>query len=560
MNQYNDTPVFGIDLGTTYSCIAWVDEYEQPIAISNSEGDRITPSVVQFEDESRVVGKEAKNSAALATDRTVEMVKRHMGEIGWRFSYNGVDYTAETISSYILGKLVQDAELQLGRPVKDVVITCPAYFGIAQRDATMRAGEIAGLNVREVINEPTAAAIMYGMQNEQDQLVLVYDLGGGTFDITVIEITSGAITVIATGGDHYLGGRNWDEVVVNYLAEQWQAETGASESPIDSDSEEARESLQDLWRKAEDAKKSLTARPETKVPVSHEGQRVGIVLTRDKFNELTANLLERTIDFTKATMEEAKVRGYDRFEQILLVGGSTRMPQVAERLTQEFHIPIKMFDPDEAVAKGAAFYGRKLALDEKIQHKVAQMVGRSADTVDLSEVSPTVIERAQESVAREGGLKLTAVKKFNQLVVTNVASHSFGIVAFDDTLNKELIANLVLVNDPLPHVITETFYTLEEQQTSIGLRVMENNITAKRVDDLSIGQEIGNAVLEVPSGLPKGTPIEVTIELQRDGRLHMKGREPRSGREIEIEIQTEQTLSEEELRQEKARFNKIKIS
>src|SRR5437588_6510685 len=316
-----DISIFGIDLGTTYSCIAYVDEYGKAVVIPNSEGDRTTPSVVQFEGDNRVVGKEAKNSAVLNPLQVVEMVKRHMGEADWRFEYNGTEYTAAEISSYILRKLADDAEQYLGHPVKEVVITCPAYFGIAQRDATAHAGVIAGFDVKEVINEPTAAAIMYGLQNEQDQVVLVYDLGGGTFDITVIEIKGGAITVVATGGDHHLGGRNWDEAVVMYLAEQWKAETGSNDDPTDSE-----ESLQDLWGKAEQAKWALTARQETKVVVTHAGQRAGVTLHRDKFNELTANLLERTIDFTRSTMEAAKARNYTHFDQILLVGGSTKMP------------------------------------------------------------------------------------------------------------------------------------------------------------------------------------------------------------------------------------------
>ena len=186
--------IFGIDLGTTYSCIACVDEYGKAEVIPNSEGDRITPSVVQFEGTNRVVGKEAKNSAVLYPAAVVELVKRHMGEADWRFEYEGEQYTAEEISSYILRKLAEDAELYLSKPVQDVVITRPAYFGIAQREATANAGKIARLNVLEVINEPTAAAIMYGLQNERDQVVLIYDLGGGTFDITVIEIKGGSIS------------------------------------------------------------------------------------------------------------------------------------------------------------------------------------------------------------------------------------------------------------------------------------------------------------------------------------------------------------------------------
>jgi molecular chaperone DnaK len=513
---------------------------------------------VQFEEGSRVVGKEAKNSAVLAHDRVVEMVKRHMGEAEWRFEYNGTEYTAEEISSYILRKLADDAEMNLGRPVKDVVITCPAYFGIAQREATARAGEIAKLNVREVINEPTAAAIMYGLQNEQDQVVLVYDLGGGTFDITVIEIKGGSITVVATGGDHSLGGRNWDEAVVSYLAQQWMNESGSAEDPIDSS-----ESLQDLWGRAESAKWALTARQETKVLVTHAGQRVGVTLTRDKFNELTANLLERTIEYTKSTIEEAQKRGYTRFDQILLVGGSTKMPQVSERLKTEFNIPLKVHDPDEAVAKGAAVYGQKLMLDEKIQIKIAEMTHTSAEKVDVAAVTPTVMERAQREVANEGGFKLSAVKKYSEMQVTNVASHSFGVVAtITDRAghDKQVIANLVIVNDPLPVTKTEMFGTYEANQDTANIRVMENSFKTQQVDDLTAGEEIGNAILLLPPRLPAGSPIEVTFELNRQGRLHVTGRELSTNTIIEATIETNRGISEEELREAKSRSDRVVIS
>jgi molecular chaperone DnaK len=549
------TPVFGIDLGTTYSCIAYVDEYGKAVIIPNSEGDRTTPSVVQFENDNRVVGKEAKNSAVLNPDQVIEMVKRHMGEANWRFGYNGTEYSAEEISSYILRKLADDAEQYLGNPVKDVVITCPAYFGIAQRDATAQAGKIAGFNVREVINEPTAAAVMYGLQNEEDQVVLVYDLGGGTFDITVIEIKGGAVTVVSTGGDHNLGGRNWDEAVVFYLAEHWKTEAGSNDDPVDSE-----DSLQDLWIKAEMAKQALTARQETKVVVTHAGQRIGVALTREKFNELTANLLERTVDFTRSTMGEAETRGFSHFDQILLVGGSTKMPQVMERLTQAFNLPLKVFDPDEAVAKGAAVYGRKLALDEKIQIKIAEMTGTSADEVEISAVPEQVVAKAQESVARDNGLRLASVKKYSEMSVTNVASHSFGIIAIDPTTNKDIIANMVLVNDPLPLAKTQTFHTEDANQEEVEFKVMENGIASFRVDDITIGEEIGNANMKLPPRLPQNAPIEVTFDLQRDGRLHITGRELTSNVLIEIDIQTTRSLSDEELQAAKQRSNKLVIS
>ncbi|MGH2486873.1 MAG: Hsp70 family protein, partial [Ktedonobacterales bacterium] len=344
------TTVYGIDLGTTYSCIAHVDETGKPHIVPNAEGDLTTPSVVLFETTSnRAVGKVAKNSAKLYPKAVAEMVKRQMGNAAWRFDYEGVDYRAEEISSYILRKVVDDATTFLGleTPIKDVVITCPAYFGIAEREATARAGKIAGLTVREVINEPTAAAISFGMQDNHDQVVLVYDLGGGTFDVTMIEIKGGAITVVTTDGDKDLGGRDWDAAIVDYLVEEWTSDTGSSEDPTSSP-----ETMQDLWQRAEDAKKALKALHETKVVVSHAGLSAGILLSRAKFDELTADKLERTIMFTKRALDSARARGYTKFDQLLLVGGSTKMQQVPDRLTREFGIEPKSYEPDLAVAKG----------------------------------------------------------------------------------------------------------------------------------------------------------------------------------------------------------------
>ncbi|GHO86339.1 Hsp70 family protein [Dictyobacter formicarum] len=555
MSDQTVTTVFGIDLGTTYSCIAYVDEFGKPVVIPNLEGDSTTPSVVQFEGDNRIVGKEAKNSAVMNPTEACELVKRHMGESDWRFHYNGTDYTAEEISSYILRKLADDAEQATSIPVKDVVITCPAYFGIAERDATKKAGDIAGFNVREIINEPTAAAVMYGLQNEQDQLVLVYDLGGGTFDITVIEIQGGAITVVATGGDHTLGGRNWDEAVVRYVADQWMKEADSNDDPADTE-----ETLQDLWIRVESAKHSLTARKETTVVVSHNGKRIGIPLTREKFDELTMPLLEQTINYTNATIEAARSRGYSKFDQILLVGGSTKMPQVSERLKQEYNVPLKVFDPDQAVAKGAAVYGRKLAIDEKIIHKIAELTGKTEEKIDLDAVSPTVKEQAQQEVAEDSGLKLHAVKKYNDMSVTNVASHSFGIIAFDPNTQQDIISNLVLVNDPLPFTKVSKFYTQEAEQETAELQVMENSVAEKTLRDVTLGQEIGNAVLHLPPRLPESAPIEVTFNLNREGRLHIIGREPSSQQSIEIEIQTIRGISEEETEAARKRSNKLVIS
>jgi molecular chaperone DnaK (HSP70) len=551
----NTDIVFGIDLGTTYSCIAYVDEYGKPVVIPNVEGDRTTPSVVQFEGTNRIVGKEAKNNAVLYPNQVVEMVKRHMGTSDWVFTYEGVDYRPEEISSYILRKLVGDAEQYLGQPIKEVVITCPAYFGIAQREATARAGQIAGLNVREVINEPTAAAIMYGLQSEKDQVVLVFDLGGGTFDITVIEIKGGAITVVATGGDHYLGGRNWDGAIVQYLAQEWVNETGSSEDPTDS-----AETQQDLWNKAESAKRTLSARQETTVPVMHAGERVGVKLTREKFDELTAGMLERAIEYTKTTIAEAAKRGYSHYDQILLVGGSTKMPQVVERLQKEFPgIPQRSFDPDEAVAKGAAIYGQKLMLDEKIQIKIAEMTGQDVEDVNAAQVPQQVKERAQQEVARESGLRTSVVEKFNAISVTNVSSHCFGVIALNRA-EQEIIANMILVNDPLPFTKTETFYTVQANQQVVDVQVMENSVSEYEVSDITLGEEIGNATLHLPPRLPLHAPIEVTFELNQEGRLHVTAREVSSNRLVDVTIQIKLGIPEEELAAAQARATRLSVS
>ncbi len=552
--------IFGIDLGTTYSCIAYIDKYGEAVVIRNKENNLTTPSVVLFEDENRIVGDEAKKMAKVSPDSVVEMVKRHMGEADWRYNYNGRDFTAEEISSYILRKLAADTEEMLNIPVKEVVITCPAYFGIPQREATALAGEIAGFNVREVINEPTAAAITYGLQKEQDQVVLVYDLGGGTFDVTVIEIKGGSITVVATGGDDNLGGRNWDEAVVGYLAEQWKIQTGSFEEPTDT-----LETLQDLWERAEQAKFSLTQRMETTVVVSHGGKVAKVTLTRDKFNELTSSLLYRTIMFTRFTIDDARARGFNQIDQILLVGGSTKMPQVKEGLEREFNIPLKVFEPDTAVAKGAALYGQKLLIDKKIQSAVGDMMGTPAVDVDMAAVAPTVVRQAEEQVANDLGLRLGSVQQYHKAKVTNVASHSFGIVVIADSntaREREVISNLVVVNEALPAIKTKQYGTREDGQEIVEMRIMETTETSQTVeqDKYTDEAEIGNAVLSLPMHIPAGSPIEVTFELNQQGRLHVIGRDLRSGAVIEATIETKRGISDEELQEAKARASKLAIS
>jgi molecular chaperone DnaK (HSP70) len=548
--------VFGVDLGTTYSCIAWLDDAGQLAIIPNFEGDPTTPSVVLFEGaEHAVVGKEAKNSAMLSADQVVELVKREMGNAEWRFSVGTEGLSPEEVSSYILRKIAKDAKQHTGVDVEDVVITCPAYFGVAEREATKNAGVIAGLNVLEVINEPTAAAIAFGLQAEKDQTVLVYDLGGGTFDVTMLEICGGQVTVVATGGDHVLGGRNWDERIVTYLAAEWMTATGSDDDPL-----EDRATAQELWLRAEDAKKTLTARSETKVPVSHAGQRASVTVSREKFDALTADLLDRTVQYTRDLLALAKTLGQDGFDQMLLVGGSTKMPQIAARLTAEFGVEPVSFEPDQAVAKGAAFYGQKLAVDDRIRIVIAERLSVDVKTVNTAEAPEEVQTAAVEEVAADLGLRLPTVQKMKQMTVTNVTSHSFGVVAVDGRTGAEVVANLILAQDKLPASVTQRFATQEANQPDVHIQIMENVLRDRKID-VEKGLSIGTAVLPLSPGLPEDAPVEITFALAQDGRLSIVGRDLASGgAQIEATVETGRVLTQEDVEAAKARSRAVTIA
>lgn len=542
--------IYGIDLGTTYSCIAVVDEYGKPDVINNRAGENITPSIVQFDGKNRVVGTEAKNVAQMYHDTTVEMVKRRMGDPNYRFTYEGIDYTAPEISSFILRQVVSDAEQSLGQKITDVVITCPAYFGPDERDATLKAGQIAGLNVRGIINEPTAAAIAYGVQQDKDMVAFVYDLGGGTFDVTMIAIKSGEIEVIATGGDNELGGRDWDVMIVNYLADQWKLETGSQDDPMDDP-----ETAQDLLLKAETAKKALSI-PEknsTVVLVTYQGQRVKVILTREKFDELTAHLLEKATMFTRQTVEAAKAKGYTHFDQLLLVGGSTRMRQVVEQLRSEFGMEPQSVEPDEIVAKGAAVYGMKLALGEEIRVKL-----EGWGVSDAQAAPAEMVRKAEEQVRSERGLSLHSFNKMN-VEIKNVTSHSMGVEVVQKATGKTIVSNLILVNGKVPASVTEKFGTLEANQESVEIRVMQND-SDQTAAEREVSKEIGVAVLELPPGLPVDAPIEITFTLDAEGRLHVSGREMTSNRVVEGEFDTTNVISKEEMAEAVRRSKQLTVS
>ncbi len=555
--------VFGIDLGTTYSCIAYMDENGKPVVLKNAEGELTTPSVVHFESQNDVtVGAAAKENSKMYPEQVVSLIKRSIGQPGFSLNINGVDMKPEEISSYILKKVVKDAEDSLrmesklgdDEHINDVVITCPAYFGVAERDATKAAGVIAGLNVMAIINEPTAAAITYGVTDDsQNKTVLVYDLGGGTFDITMINIKPGEIRVVVTGGDHNLGGRNWDETILMYLAEQYQSETGTADNIL-----EDAETLQELSLAAERAKKLLSAKEKAPVAVNYMGERARIELTREKFDELTEDLLTRTIDLTRDMFKEAEKKGFTQNDvsEILLVGGSTRMPQVMARVKAEFGIETKMFDPDESVAKGAAIYANKMSEYNIVLEAIAQQQGKSVEEVKekIDKGQMDVEQEAKKAHVPMRGGRLPG----EDVKIINVSSRSFGTCAYDS--NDELMLfNIIIRNAELPATGTNSFYPRQNNQRSVRFQVMESLATEEVVSP-DLGKEIGKAELTLPAGVTTDTEIQVTFRLDESGLLHLHAKEMKDGREVDAEFQTTEALSEQEMSDAIRRSNKSNVN
>ena len=552
--------IFGLDLGTAYSSIAYVDENGKPHIIPNSDNQRVTPSVIFFDEGEIVVGDVAKENAKLYPDDVISFVKRAMGEPDFLFEHGGNTYRPEEISSYIIKKVVQDAEQTLGEKITDLVITCPAYFGINEREATQRAGEIAGYNIRQIINEPTAAAIAYGsVQTDENRVVLVFDLGGGTFDVTMIEITPAAIQVICTGGDHNLGGKDWDDCIVNNMAQEFQKAMNTEEDIL-----EDPDTCQDLLLTAEKAKKILGQRKKTPIVITHGGERVKVELTREKFEQLTEALLERTISFTKEMLQKAKEKGYENFDEIILVGGATRMPQVARRIEEVFSIEPKVFDPDEAVAKGAAIYGSKLALNDELVKRISEKTGSAVNPDVSTEDQAKIIESAPEHILQEAskevseitGYSLPAVK--DSLVrIQDVTSKSFGIVV-ENYGKKEEVFNLILKNSAVPIDIAKQFFTGAENQETVLIRIMENEMM-EQVVAIEQATEIGTAILNLPKGLPKESPVQIFFKLSKDGRLQITAVEKTESRMVEVVIDTKSVIQGEEFEEAKVRCQSLVV-
>jgi len=467
----------------------------------------------------------------------------------------------QEVSAHILRKLVKDAQdyTRQEEPIKDVVITCPAYFGFSQKEATRQAGELAGLNVRYVIPEPTAAAIFYGMAEDtsRDQTVLVYDLGGGTFDVTVIEVNAGNIEVICVDGDHNLGGANWDEDVATWLAEKFSEEHGTKSGELmDSD-----ETWQELLYLAETAKRSLSSKTKHSIRVTYGTDRSRIEMTREDFDTITNARLENTIMLTRNVLDKAKAKGRHRVDKILLVGGSTYMPQVQERLEKEFPsiTDIGLLDPNQAVAKGAAVFGYKCYLDDEVMKKVAEQTGRDTSGETADAIPDAVRQRAEASVALDQGLQLTQMQSLTRKTIQNVTSKSFGVVAVD-AAGREHVANLIVVDAKVPADVTEKFSTVAEGQTSVNVRLMENIVRQTGYVDLDASAEIGNAELRFSRPLPKGSPLEFRFALSEDGLLSVHATDLTTGGEVDIRIETAAILTADEIEKKKARSTAITVT
>jgi molecular chaperone DnaK len=488
------------------------------------------------------VGKIAKQTAKVYPDQVVELVKRSMGDVNYRREIFGKEYRPEALAALILKKLKEDAERALSCTVTDAVITVPAYFNEAQRTATEQAGVIAGLNVRAIIPEPTAAAIAYAQDHGTPQTILVYDLGGGTFDVTVMKVGGGSVEVICVDGDHDLGGRNWDECGVAHYAEEWRRQTTRSDDPL-----ESAETAQEFLGHAEDAKRTLTKRGEAPRSLSHAGASARIVLTREKFDELTAGLLERTIQLTRSAIDKAKEKGVSDIDRIILVGGSSYMPQVGKRLREEFGRECELFDPDLAVAKGAALYAANKQVQDVYADVLRSLFGKTE--VNVEALPAPEKAKVEQAVRRKlPGWSGAAIESGREMSIINVCSKSFGVEALDEH-DRKIIVYLIKKNSQVPAEVEEDFETHTDNQETAEILIMEAEGDSPSTDPAA-GQaaEIKRVTLHLSSPSKRGSPITIRYSLSDDGgRLRVNATEKNSGKSIDESVDTFNALTQVQL-------------
>jgi molecular chaperone DnaK (HSP70) len=545
---------FGIDLGTTYSAISYVGDTGLPTVVRNrAETAETTPSVVYFEKaDSVIVGTTAKNFSKLYPDRVVERVKRHMGtEREW--SFDGQTYTPESISALILKDLVLSAEEATRGPVRQAVITVPAYFGQLERQATIQAGQIAGLDVLGVIPEPVAAALQYNVRSSDgERIVLVYDLGGGTFDTTVMRISPDAIDVICTDGDQELGGVDWDSRLIEYLLDELRkANPGA-------DPAEDAEFMQELAIAAEQLKRQLSNVETRPVPLRYAGASTMVEVTRAILEQITKDRMDYTLEITDRTLgvlgEKLGVSDPARkIDEVLLVGGSTLMPTVTARLTERYGWSPVLHDPHLAVAKGAA----KFALSKAVW-------------AWQGDSEPTAKQRAEriDDLSRKTGIQAADIDAASRQKITTVLPKAFGVKLVDTTRpgwqadpeGNSYIEHLVHANETIPsgpRILGAA--TASPNQTEVEVEVYEQ---AGSVESREIAAnkpvDHGKGIISGLPPLPANSPIEIVMEIDENGRLQVKATEPSTGQRLTIEVQVS-VLSEEQVNEAKRAVSRITV-
>ncbi len=527
----------GIDLGTTYSCLAYIDDNNEPVVERNYEHEDTTPSVILFNDVGeKLVGSSAKDMFLMySSDRFVLDIKRKMGT-DYSVDIDGIRYTPPTLSGLILRKLLKDFEENHGLDegsVKSAVITVPAYFGQEEREATVNAGRIAGLEEVTLLNEPTAAAICFGFGNNQGgpKKVLVYDLGGGTFDVTVLQIDGKSFTAIATDGQRLMGGKDWDaalkQIIIGKIAEM----SGLSEGEIEADND----IMEALVLDSEDLKKRLSTSESTRGTMTIGGRKVTYTVTREEFEDATRHLIDSTADTVEEVLNSKNLTVGD-IDAFLLVGGSSRMPQVKSVISSRFPgANIKIYDPDQSIAKGAAVYckSRDVLSDAKAEIK-QQMDAQQTAPADETEMASRVDE--------------VAMSTDDAIVVHNVLSKSLGVKAGDGNGN-EYISNIVFRDVTLPLVENRTYYPYVDGQLSVEVEIFENsarnNEDGMRVE-LADATLVGSFPMKLPEDVTKNTPINIRFTVNDDGMVfaYVECKDQHA----EYNLKTKTSMTDEEIR------------
>lgn len=508
--KFLDGHTVGIDLGTTYSAIARLKEDGSPESILNADGRNITPSVVLLGDDGQVVvGPSFERTSQEAPDHIVEAVKRQMGNKDFFVVYQNKKLTPEFISALILKKLKQDAEKRIG-PIANAVITVPYYFNDVRRKATQDAGRIAGLNVVDIINEPTAATLAYAWTkgelgrtdiSQEAKTILVYDLGGGTFDVTVVRYTPTQFRVLATDGDVMLGGIDWTRRIVDHISEQFLRKFGE-------DPRGDQEAIRNFTADCEDAKRALSKQNQTPLNVYYKGKTLSVALTRADFERMTADLLQRTQDTTELVLQQAKVDPKSLTE-VVLVGGSTYMPAV-EKMMQDIcgRVPSRDLRPEEAVAQGAAIHAAILEARENRDSKIGEAITKRLKAVQMSDVN----------------------------------SHSLGVKVSDPNDRSRKINHIMIPrNTPIPYQFSQRFATNSANQKTIHVYILEGDAS-----DPTACSQIGDfRIVDLPPNLPAGSPVEVTYSYDANGRVHCVAKELTGNRESKMEIVRDQGLTDQ---------------